>query len=112
MQGFTALLFEFLAAIGGGVVIGLMAFGFFGVRIGAIAGVIAFLATAWFGFHFLRDYTVLMASLTAYGVSTLVCVAISLASNQRFDFDEIGRRVNNYDNQDPADLPEGAATAK
>ncbi len=89
-----------------------MAFGFFGVRIGAVAGVIAFLATAWFGFHFLRDYTVLMASLTAYGVSTLVCVAISLASNQRFDFDEIGKRVNNYDDPSATDLPEGTAPAQ
>jgi hypothetical protein len=45
----------------------------------------------------LREYTVLMSSLTAYGVSTLVCIALSLTSQHRFDFALIKKRVRDYD---------------
>lgn len=103
MTGVTAAFFELLAAIGAGVVIGLMSFGFFGLRVGTIAGMAAAAAVAWFGHDFLRDYTVLISSLTAYGTSTLVCVAMSLMANERFDFDKIKRRVGDYDDgEEPA----------
>ncbi|MEJ6656141.1 MAG: sodium:proline symporter, partial [Pseudomonas sp.] len=101
MTGMTALLMESMAAIGAGVVGGLMTFGFFGKRMGVIAFFIATAVIAWIGLGSLREYTVLLSSLTAYGVSTLVCVAISLCSNQRFDFDTIQQRVGDYNK--PAD---------
>ena len=93
MQGAVALLFELCASIGGGVVIGLMVFGFFGKRAGFVLGTLAFLVMAPFAFGFLRDYPVLLSSLTAYGVSTVVCVLVSLLANESFDFDCINERV-------------------
>jgi len=44
----------------------------------------------------LRDYPVLLSSLLAYGVSAIVCTALSLRSSQKFDFDLIGERVTNF----------------
>jgi len=97
MSGATAVLFEAMAAIGGGVVLGLMSFGFFGRRLGLLAGVAAGLALADYGAGFLRDYPVLLASLVAYGASTVVCVALSLVSREEFDFRLIGQRVGSFD---------------
>ena len=74
MTGSVAIVFELLASVGGGVVIGLMAFGFFGRYAGLIAAVVVTLALGYYSLGALRDYTVLMASLTAYGASTLVCI--------------------------------------
>ena len=97
MTGAIAVLFELLASIGGGVVIGLMVFGFLGKRAGFVAGIIAGVVLMFFATGFLREYTVLLSSLVAYGVSTLVCVAMSLMQRQKFDFDLIAQRVGNYD---------------
>lgn len=99
MTGVTGMAFELLAFIGGGVVIGLMAFGFFGKWAGFVAGVIAALAMTYFASGFLREYTVLLSSLVAYGASTLVCVVVSLFNKKRFDFDLIAKRVGHYDNR-------------
>ena len=62
---------------------------------------LAFLVLAPFAFGFLRDYPVLLSSLTAYGISTVVCVLVSLMSNQSFDFDCINERVVAFHNADP-----------
>jgi len=97
MTAATGYLFELLAAVGGGVVLGLMGFGFLGRRAGLTVGVLTTLVLAPLTLGFLRDYPVLMASLTAYGVSTIVCVALSLVSTQRFDFATIRQRVRDYD---------------
>lgn len=93
MQGAVGTLFELCAAIGGGVVIGLMSFGFFGRATGCVLGLLTAVVFAPFAVGFLRDYPVLLSSLTAYGVSTLVCVGLSLSARKRFDFDSIGERV-------------------
>ena len=93
LEGLVALFFELCASVGGGVVIGLMTFGFFGRRAGILLGTLAALTLAPFAVGFLRDYSVLLSSLTAYGVSMMVCVAISLRSQERFDFDRIGQQV-------------------
>ncbi|KAA0691849.1 sodium:proline symporter [Halopseudomonas laoshanensis] len=103
MVSVVAVLFELLAAVGGGVVLGLMAFGFCGRRIGLIVAALSAIALAFFCVGFLRDYTVLLASLMAYGVSTLVCVGISLLSSSKFDFTQIDQNVINYD---PVKLPQ------
>jgi len=109
MSGITALGFEFLASIGGGIIIALMVFGFLGRLAGAVAGLLALIAMLVFATGELRDYTVLLASLTAYGTSTLVCTVMSLASKQRFDFDRIGERVGNYDGpREPQHTPDAA----
>lgn len=97
MTGAFAVLFELMASVGGGVVIGLMAFGFVGRLAGLSLGVIVAAVLAFYSVGELREYTVLMASLTAYGVSTLVCVGVSLLSNSRFDFTLINKRVRNFE---------------
>lgn len=97
MTGITVLTYELLASLGGAVVIGLMAFGFFGRTVGLIAGLLALIAMLIVAPGFLRDYLVLTASLTAYGASALVCTLITLLSKERFDFDLIKQRVGDYD---------------
>ena len=105
LTGGFGVLFELMASVGGGVVIGLMAFGFVGRIAGLSLGVIVAAVLAFYSVGELREYTVLMASLTAYGVSTLVCVGVSLLSNSRFDFALINKRVRNFEKVEvPTDL--------
>lgn len=102
MLSVIAVLFELLAAVGGGVVLGLMAFGFCGRRVGLIVAALSAIVLAFLCVGFLREYTVLLASLMAYGVSTLVCIGISLLSSSEFDFTQIDQKVINYDPVKPA----------
>lgn len=97
ITGVTAYAFEIFASVGAAVVIGLMVFGFLGRKLGLLAAAITLVLMLIFATGFLRQYMVLIASLTAYGVSTIVCVAISLMSNEHFDFSLINERVNDYD---------------
>lgn len=113
MTGMTVLAFEVLASVGGAVVIGMMVFGFFGRAAGLVAGAITLVAMLMFATGFLRDYMVLVASLTAYGASAVVCTAMTLLSKEeRFDFDLIKKRVGDYDDADSEGtaglIPEGA----
>lgn len=96
IAGLTAVFFELLATIGAGVVLGLMTFGFFGKRAGLTIGVLATVGLMPFTIDFLRDYGTLLSSLTAYGVSMLVCVGLSLRSTEDFDFSLIAQRVVAY----------------
>ena len=93
----TGVLIETLAIIGIGVVLGLMCFGFFGLRVAKIVGVAAIVLSAPFAFGFLRDYTTLSASLIAYSVSTMVCYFMSFRSKQEFDFSIIAERTGDFD---------------
>ena len=95
--GITALFFEILASFGGAVVIGLMVFGFLGRKIGMGAAAITLVLMLIFATGFLRQYMILLASLTAYGASTIVCVIVSLMGDEHFDFELIKQRVGNYD---------------
>ncbi|MFK0082588.1 sodium:solute symporter family protein [Glutamicibacter sp. NPDC090743] len=97
VNGVTGLLIELLSVIGIGVVLALMSFGFFGLRVAKIVGVVAMLASAPFVFGFLRDYTTLSASLVAYSVSTIVCYLLSFRSKMEFDFDVIAVRTGDFD---------------
>jgi len=97
ITGITALFFEVMASVGAAVVIGLMVYGFLGRKIGMGAAAVTLVLMLIFATGFLRDYMVLVASLTAYGVSTVVCTIVSLMSNERFDFDLIKQRVGDYD---------------
>ncbi len=97
ITGISALFFETMASVGAAVVIGLMVFGFLGRKAGMGAALITLILMLIFATGFLRDYMVLVASLTAYGVSAIVCTLVSLMSNERFDFDLIKQRVGDYD---------------
>lgn len=96
MTGVVALFFELMASIGAGVVIGLMTFAFFNRTAAFTLGILAFIAMLIFSTGFLRDYGVLLASLTAYGVSAVVCVLMSLRNQERFDFSVIKDRVTSF----------------
>ena len=100
-EGLFALLFEIIASVGGGVVIGLMTFGFFGLRAACVVGGAAFLIITPFALDGLRDYPVLLSSMTAYGASTLVCVICSLKSQTHFDFNRINSSVVSFN--DPSE---------
>ena len=100
LDGVFGGFFEIVAGIGGGVVLGLMTFGFFGRMAGLVIGVIAGLVCTYYFMGFLHDYTVLLGSLTAYGASTAICLALSMASKQEFDFSLIGQRVTSFQGSD------------
>ena len=100
LEGLIGGFFEIVAGIGGGVVLGLMTFGFFGRIVGLVVGVIASLVCTYYFVGFLHDYTVLLGSLTAFGASTAICVALSMASKQVFDFTLIGQRVTSFQGSD------------
>lgn len=97
LTGTVALVSDFLAVIGVGVIAGLMAFGFFGRRVGLLVGIIAASITLPSGIGFLHTYPVLTASLLAYAVSTILCTAISLGSRTKFDFDTIRAETGRFD---------------
>lgn len=94
IEGPVAVFFEVIAAVGGGVVIGLMTFGFFGRIAGLLFGTLAALVLVFFTVGFLREYIVLLSSLTAYGASTIICTLMTLRSKAPdFDFATINQRV-------------------
>ena len=100
MTGAAAIAVDVLAVLGVGVVLGLMAFGFFGAKVGKIVGALSVLAAAPWALGQLHEYATLSASLVAYSVSTLVCVALSWRSRSTFDFATIAQRVGDFDPED------------
>ena len=100
LGGPLAYAVDVLAIVGVGVIAGLMAFGFFGLRAGKVAGVVAALVVAPFAFGAVHSYHVLSASLIAYSVSTLVCFAMSVNSGRTFDFTVIRQRTGNFDEKE------------
>src|SRR5690606_21165477 len=104
LSGGLGTVVDVLSVVGIGVVLGLMAFGFFGTRVALVVGSIATLASAPFAIGFLHTYPVLSGSLVAYAVSTVVCVALTfLNKTKRFDFDLIRERTGEFDPVDPHD---------
>lgn len=96
LEGVVAISLELFATCGIGVVLGLMAFGFFGKKVGLSVGLLSALALGPFTLGFLREYPVLLSSLVAYGVSTIVCSAISFANDEEFDFALLEKRVTAF----------------
>ena len=101
LTGAWALFVELLAIVGVGVVLGIMAFGFFGLRPAMIIGAVATLAVLPFGFGYLRDFETLSGSLVAYSVSFLVCYLLSVRSSQNFDYSVIKRITGDFDDETP-----------
>ncbi|MBU2957666.1 sodium:solute symporter family protein [Paracoccus sp. 1_MG-2023] len=97
LEGGVAVVTDILGVIGVGVIAGLMIFGFLGARAGIIGGVVVAAAVAPFAVGFLHLYPVLTASLLAYAVSMILCVALSFANDHHFDFDAIGRKTGSFD---------------
>lgn len=99
MTGFSGYFFDALSTIGIGVVLGLMAFGFFGLRPALIIGIVATLGFAPFTMGFLHDYATLSGSLVAYAVSTILCYLMSIRNKETFDFELIKQRTGNFDDR-------------
>lgn len=85
-----------LAAVGAGTVTGALAFPFVRWRtalsLGGAVGT-AVLATQLLTAPGLLVYPVLASTLVALGTGTVVCSAVSLATDRRFEWDELDRRV-------------------
>ncbi|QEE60224.1 sodium:proline symporter [Salinibacterium sp. dk2585] len=103
LAGAYGIAIDVLSVVGIGVVLGIMAFGFFGKRTGMIVGIVAAVASAPFVIGFLHDYTVLSGSLVAYSVSTIICYLMSFRSSQDFDFDLIKQRTGDFDPESELD---------
>lgn len=97
LVGIWAASMEVIAAVGGGTVIGLMCYGFTNRKFSLIVGTIVGVICVYYFQSFLRDYTVLLGSLIAYGASTMICTAISLTNKERFDFALIHERIQHFD---------------
>ncbi|MEU4881154.1 sodium:solute symporter family protein [Streptomyces althioticus] len=120
VDGAFGIVVDVLAVLGVGVVLGLMVFGFFGVRAAKVVGVAAVVVSAPFAVGSLHEYATLSGSLVAYSVSTVVCWAMSVRRREGFDFSLIARRTGDFDHgpqaaQAPAppdapDAPEPAGT--
>lgn len=97
MSGLTGYVVDVVSIVGVGVVLGLMSFGFFGLKIARIIGIAAIVIVSPFAFGVLHEYAVLSGSLVAYSVSTVVCYLMSVRSKQKFDFSTIKDRVGDFD---------------
>lgn len=102
LTGFTGIVVDVISVIGIGVVLGLMAFGFFGLKTAKIVAAVAMVAAAPFAIGFLHNYAVLSGSLVAYAVSTLVCYFMCFRNNATFDFNTIKDRIGDFDNREEA----------
>ncbi|WP_139347979.1 sodium:solute symporter family protein [Nocardia donostiensis] len=112
LSGGLGIVSDVLATVGIGVVLGLMAFGFFGKRVALIVGTVATVAAAPFAIGFLHSYPVLSGSLVAYSVSTITCVVLTLMSKCEYDFALIKERTGDFDAQPAAVAgPDDLATA-
>lgn len=101
MDGAVGYVVDVLGIVGVGVVIGLMCFGFFGLKTARIAGALAMVAVAPLAWGALHDYAVLSGSLVAYSVSTIICYGLSVRSKQEFDFATIKERIGDFDAASP-----------
>lgn len=100
MDGITGYIVDVLGIIGVGIVIGLMCFGFFGLKVARIVGAVAIVLVAPLAWGGLHEYAVLSGSLVAYSVSTIICFALSVRSKQEFDFATIKERIGDFDTRD------------
>lgn len=112
VDGFFGIVVDVLSVVGVGVVLGLMAFGFFGVRTAKNVGVVAIVVTAPFAVGSLHEYATLCGSLVAYSVSTIICWAMSVRRRDGFDFAVIAQRTGDFDDDPSAadDDPQPAGT--
>lgn len=99
LTGAVGVFFELIAAVGAGVVLGLMTFAFLPRIVAFVVAAIVTGVCMYYFVGFLRDYIVLLGSLTSYGVSALVCVLMSWKSTERFDFSLIAQRVTAFNDE-------------
>ncbi len=91
--GILTLPLELIAAVGAGVVIGLMVFAFLGEKIGSIAGLITMVIGFVYFPGWIGTYSTLVASLMSYGVSATICIAMSIGNKNPFDISTLESKV-------------------
>lgn len=101
VDGLWGYAVELLSIVGIGVILGIMGFGFFGMKPALIIATIGMLAVLPFSFDALRDYSVLTGSLVAYAVSFLVCYFMSFRSKENFDYSVIKEITGDFDEEHP-----------
>ncbi|GAA4480380.1 sodium:solute symporter family protein [Enteractinococcus fodinae] len=101
VDGTWGYVVELLSIVGVGVILGIMGFGFFGMKPALIIATIGMLAVLPFSFDALRDYSVLTGSLVAYAVSFLVCYFMSFRSKESFDYSVIKKITGDFDEESP-----------
>lgn len=99
LTGAIGVFFELVAAVGAGVVLGLMTFAFFPRILALVVAALVSVVCMYYFVGFLRDYIVLLGSLTSYGVSAIICVLMSWRSTERFDFALIAQRVTAFNDE-------------
>ncbi|MGO1165365.1 MAG: sodium:solute symporter family protein [Janibacter sp.] len=100
--GAITLAIDAVGIVGAGIVVGLMAFGFFGPKPGIVIGTVFAVAIAPFAIGVISEYPALSGALIPYAVSTIVCFAMSALSKQEpFDFADIARRTGDFTDEDP-----------
>ncbi|HWW48566.1 MAG TPA: sodium:solute symporter family protein [Xanthobacteraceae bacterium] len=99
MEGALGYFFDTVSIIGIGVIAGLMAFGFFGLRAALLIGAASAIVAAPFSLGLLHLYPTLSGSLVAYAVSTVVCVAMTALRSDNFDFSIVARRTGSFDTE-------------
>ncbi|WP_369200264.1 sodium:solute symporter family protein [Streptomyces sp. PU-14G] len=109
VDGVFGVVVDVLSIAGIGVVLGLMAFGFFGPKPAKVVGVLAVVVSAPFAIGSLHEYATLCGSLVAYSVSTIVCWAMSVRRDEHFDFAVIAERTGDFDDGAAAPVAEPAA---
>ncbi len=97
LNGFAGIIVDVLNVIGIGVIIGLMAFGFFGKKVALWAGAVAAVASTPIVIGFLHQYETLSGSLVAYAVSAAVCYFMSFRSKKNFDFSVLAAKTGSFD---------------
>lgn len=97
LSGVVGIFVDLLSVIGIAVILGLMSFGFFGLKVAKVVAVVAAVVSAPLVIGFLHDYATLSASLVAYAVSTVVCWAMSVRGGAKFDFALIAKRTGDFD---------------
>lgn len=112
LGGGIGIVVDVLGVIGIGVVLGLMSFGFFGLKVAKIVGAVAIVVAAPFAIGALHEYATLSASLLAYAVSTLVCYFMSFRAKESFDFALIKQRTGDFDQADVAGQVPALATTR
>src|SRR5699024_8768684 len=83
---------EALSIIGIGVILGIMGFGFFGMRPALIIAVVGMVAALPYSFNYLRDYSVLTGAYVDYSIRFLMCYMMSYRSKEKFESD-ISKKV-------------------
>lgn len=111
LTGVVGIIVDLFSVVGIAVILGLMWFGFFGLKVAKVVAVIAAVVSAPFVIGFLHDYATLSASLLAYAVSTIVCWAMSVRGSAEFDFALIAQRTGDFDDDAAASPAAAASTA-